>query len=139
MDLILHGKTDQMITLIDVAYVPGLGFNLYSLHAVQRTHLVVSDASRTHIVGTNLTFPRSSSGSYLRASRLPAETVGAKRKQENMGDGNFLRQLRHHVPPPRQEPPPPPETCVWLVCTIQMFQELLQYWNRLPFLLSVLC
>ena len=38
MDVIFHGKTDQRITLIDVAYAPGLGFNLYSLHAVQRTH-----------------------------------------------------------------------------------------------------
>ena len=33
-----HGKTGQRITLIDVAYVPGLGFNLYSLHTVQKPH-----------------------------------------------------------------------------------------------------
>ena len=38
MNVIFHGKTDQRTTLIDVAYVPGLGFNLYSLHAAQRTH-----------------------------------------------------------------------------------------------------
>ena len=88
-DVIFHRKTDQRITLIDVAYVPGLGFNLYSLHAVQRIHLIVSDASGTHIIGENLTFHRSSSGSYLRATRLPAGTVGARR-----------RQLRHPVPPP---------------------------------------
>ena len=69
MDVIFHRKTDPRITLIDVAYVPGLGFNLYSLHAVQRTHLKVSDASGTCIIGANLTFPRSSSGSYLRATR----------------------------------------------------------------------
>ena len=37
MNVIFHGKSDQRITLIDVAYVPNLGFNLYSLHAVQRT------------------------------------------------------------------------------------------------------
>ena len=61
MDVIFHGKSDQRITLVDVAYVPGLGFNLYSLHAVQGTHLIVSDASGTLIIGTNLTFPRSSS------------------------------------------------------------------------------
>ena len=80
MDVIFHGKGDQRITLLDVAYVPNLGFNLYSLHAVQRTHLIVSDASGTHIIGANLTFPRSSSGSYLRATRLPAGTVGARRR-----------------------------------------------------------
>ena len=57
MDVIFRGKTVQRITLIDVAYVPDLGFNLYSLHAVQRTHLIVSDASGTHIIEANLTFP----------------------------------------------------------------------------------
>ena len=100
MDVIFHGKSDQRITLIDVAYVPDLGFNLYSLHAVQRTHLIVSDASGTHIIGANLTFPRSSSGSYLRATRLPAGTVGARRRQGEMHATNLIRHLRHPVPPP---------------------------------------
>ena len=63
MDALFHGKSDQRITLIDVAYVLDLGFDLYSLHAVQRTRLIVSDASGTHIIGANMTFPRSSSGS----------------------------------------------------------------------------
>ena len=71
MDVIFHGKSDQRITLIDAAYVPGVGLNLYLLHAVQRTHLVVSETSGTHIVRANLTFPRSSSGSYLRATGSP--------------------------------------------------------------------
>ena len=35
MDVIFDGKSDQRITLINVAYVSALGFNLYSLHAVQ--------------------------------------------------------------------------------------------------------
>ena len=105
MDVVFHGKSDQRITLIDVAYVPGLGFNLYSLHAVQRTHLIVSDVSGTHIIGENLTFPRSSSGSYLRGTRLPAGTVGARRRQGDMRATNLLRQLRHPIPPPPQEIP----------------------------------
>ena len=75
---IFHGRTDQRITLIDLAYVPGLGLNLYSLHAVQRTHLIVLDASGTHIIGKNMTFPHSSSGSYLLATRFPAGTVGVR-------------------------------------------------------------
>ena len=75
MDEIFHGQTDARITLIDVVYVPSLGFDLYSLHVVHNTHLIVSDASGTHIIVTNLTFPRSSSGSYLRATQLPAGTV----------------------------------------------------------------
>ena len=71
MDVIFHGKSDQRITLIDVAYVPDLGFNLYSLHAVQRTHLIVSDASGT--------FSRSSSGSYLRTTRDCRSETKARR------------------------------------------------------------
>ena len=97
------------------------------------------DASGTHIIGANLTFPRSSSGSYLRATRLPAGTVGARRRQGDMRATNLLRQLGHPIPPPSQEPPPPAETCARLVYKFQMLRELLQYWNRLPFPLSVLC
>ena len=100
MDIIFHGKTGQRITLTDVAYGPGLGFSLYSLHSVQRTYLIVSDASGTHIIGENLTSPRSSSGSYLRATWLPAGTVGARRRQGEMYATTLLRQLRHSVPPP---------------------------------------
>ena len=106
MGAIFHEKSDQRTTLIDVAYVPALGFSLYSLHAVQRTHLIVSDASGTHIIGANLTFPRSSSGSYLRATRLSAGTVGARRRQGDMRVTNLLRQLGHPIPPPPQEIPP---------------------------------
>ena len=138
MDVIFHGKSDQRITLIAVAYVPGLGFNLYSLHAVQRTHLIVYDASGTHIIGANVTFPRSSSGSYLRATRLPAGTVGARQRQGDMRATNLLRQMQHPIPPPPQEILPT-ETCARLVCMIQIFWELLQYWKRSPFPLSVLC
>ena len=112
MDVIFHGKSDQRITLIDVAYVPDLGFNLYSLHAVQRTQLIVSDASGMHIIGANLKFPRSSSGSYLRATRLPAGTVGAREKQGDIRATNLLRQLGHPIPPPSQEPPPRRNMCV---------------------------
>ena len=111
MNVIFHGKSDQRITLIYVAYVTGLGFNLYSLHAVQRTHLIVSDASGTHIIGANLTFPRSSSRSYLHATRLPAGTVGARRRQGDMRATNLLRQLGHPIPPPPQEIPPRKNMC----------------------------
>ena len=111
MDVIFHGKSDQRITLINVAYVPALGFNLYSLHAVQRTHLIVSDASGTHIIGANLTFPRSSSGSYLRVTRLPAGTGGARRRQGDVRATNLLRELGHSILPPPQEIPPRRNMC----------------------------
>ena len=111
MNVIFYKKSDERITLIDAAYVPDLGFNPYSLHAVQRTHLIVSDASGTHIIGENLTFPRSSSGSYLRATRLPAGTVEARRRQGDMRATNLLRQLTHPIPRPPQEIPPRRNMC----------------------------
>ena len=89
MDVIFPRKIDQRITLIDVAYVPGLGFNLHLLHAVQRTDMIVSDASGTQIIRANKTFPRSSSGSYLRATRLPAGTIGARRRQGDVRELTF--------------------------------------------------
>ena len=138
-DAISHGKTGERITLIGVAYVPGLRFNLHSLHAVQRTYLIVSDTSGTHIIGANMTFLRSSSGSYLRTTRLPAGTIGASGRQRDMRATNLSRQLRYPIPPPPQDHPPPAETCARLVCLIQTFRELLKYWNRPPFPLSVLC
>ena len=127
MDVIFYGKTDQRITLIDVSYVPGLEFNLCSLHTVQRTHLIVSDVSGTYIIGENLTFPRSSSGSYLRVTRLPAGTVRARRRQGDIRATNLLKQLRHPIPPPPQEILPA-ETCARLVCIIQIVK--LRFHNR---------
>ena len=89
--VIFDGYMDERITLTDISYVSGLGFDLYSLHAVQKAHIVVSNTSGTHVVGTNLTFPRSSSRSYLRATRLPAGTEGAKKRQRNIRANDFLR------------------------------------------------
>lgn len=83
VDVVFHGYTDEPRTLVDASYVPDLGFSSYSLHAVRRTHLVISDALGAHVIGTSVTFPRNSSGSYLRAARLPARTRGAKRKGGN--------------------------------------------------------
>ena len=63
-------------------------------------------------MGTNLTLPRSSSGSYLRATRLSAGVVGAKKRQGDIRATNLLRQLRHPVPPPPQEISSPRNMCV---------------------------
>ena len=54
IDVIFRRYTGERATLIGVSYVPGIGFNLFSLHAVQKTHLIVSNASGTYIVGINL-------------------------------------------------------------------------------------
>ena len=80
MDVIFHGKSDQRITLIDVAYVPDLGFNLYSLHAVRRTHLIVSDASLFSFFFFHLTYSRWTSPlpSCLWSQRISPSLPGSR-------------------------------------------------------------
>lgn len=56
IDMVFSRYTDERTTLVDVAYVPGVGFNLYLLHAIYRAHMAISDESGTHIIGTGLTF-----------------------------------------------------------------------------------
>ena len=78
IDGLFHGTSEEQITLIDVSYVPGLKFNIFSFHKAQQTHVIIFDAAGAHIMGKNLTFPFEESGSYLRATRLVPGTVGAK-------------------------------------------------------------
>ena len=70
IDVVFHGRTDEPITLCDVSYVPGLGFNLFSFHKAQGTHIVILDAVGSHIVGKNLTFPRVKSGCICVRSQI---------------------------------------------------------------------
>ena len=65
IDVVFYGATGKRITVVvDLFFIPGFGFKLYSLHAVQRTHMLVSDAAGVHTIGTGLSFPRSSNGSH---------------------------------------------------------------------------
>ena len=83
IDVIFHGRSDEPVTIIDVSYVPDLKFNLFSFHKAQQTHIIILDAAGAHIMGKNLTFPCEKGGSYLRATRLAAGTVGANRLVTN--------------------------------------------------------
>ena len=78
IDVVFHGTNDVPITICDVSYVPGLGFNLFSFHTVQKTHRVVLDAAGAHIADKGITFPRETTGSYLRATRIAPKTIGFK-------------------------------------------------------------
>lgn len=43
VDVVFHGVTDKLMKLVDVSYVPGLGFGLYLLLEVQSTYALVCD------------------------------------------------------------------------------------------------
>ena len=59
---IFTGRSDELITLCDVPYVPDLRFNPFSFHKAQQTHVIILDAAGAHIVGENITFPSEKSG-----------------------------------------------------------------------------
>ena len=80
IDVDFYGRSDELIKLCDVSYVPDLRLNIFLFYTgkTQQAHVIILDAAGAHIVGKNLTFPCEKSGSYLRASRLAPGTVGAK-------------------------------------------------------------
>ena len=79
IDVIFHERSDEPmpITIIGVSFVPDLKLNLFSFHKTQQTRVIILDAARVHIMGENLTFPCEKGGSYLRATPLVPDTVGA--------------------------------------------------------------
>lgn len=68
IDITFEGVRDQRMKLVDVSFVLGLGFSLYSLHVVQRTLVIVCDASGVYISGTKLIFLVDSSRSSLQTT-----------------------------------------------------------------------
>ena len=71
VDFIFHSNTDVRVTMEDVAVVPGLDFNLFSLHAVQEKCPIMLDHQGVHVGSGELFFPRGRVGSQLYATRVP--------------------------------------------------------------------
>ena len=70
LDLVFHSRADHPVTLHDVSFVPGLGFNLFSFHVVQEKHDIILNKTGAHLLNGRLVFPRRSNGSSLRATRV---------------------------------------------------------------------
>ena len=70
LDLVFHSRTDYLVTLHDVSFVPDLGFNLFSFHVVQEKHEIILNKSGAHLLDGRLVFPRRRNGSSLRATRV---------------------------------------------------------------------
>ena len=70
LDLVFHSRTDYLVTLHDVSFVPDLGFNLFSFHVVQEKHEIILNKSGVHLLDGRLVFPRRRNGSSLRATRV---------------------------------------------------------------------
>lgn len=96
--MIFHGYTDERHTIVDLFYIPGLGFNLYSLHVIQRTYVVISHTSGTHIIRTGLTFSHIRDDSCVPMTRLLGRSVNEGLREQYVG------QLRRPVPSLPQVP-----------------------------------
>ena len=69
--MIMHCKQGNIqVKLLDVAYVPGVQFNLFSLHAVMPKCTVSLDAEGVHMLGGVLSFLRKDAGSFVEATRV---------------------------------------------------------------------
>ena len=66
---ILHSIEDVVVTLNNVAHVPGLRLKLFSLHAVGKQQAVTIDPVGVHVMPGRLVFPRNDVGSQLPATR----------------------------------------------------------------------
>ena len=70
LDLVFHSRTGHPVTLHDVYFVPDLGLNLFSFHAVQGKHEIIQNKTGAHLLNGRLVFPHRSNGSSLRATRV---------------------------------------------------------------------
>ena len=71
LPMIMHSKHgDVQVKLLNVAYVPGVQFNLFSLHAVMPKCSVSFDAEGVHMLDGVLSFMRRDAGSYVEATRV---------------------------------------------------------------------
>ena len=62
LDLVFHSRTDHPVTFHDVSFVPGLGFNFFSFHAIQEKHEIILNKTGAHLLNGRLVFPRRSNG-----------------------------------------------------------------------------
>lgn len=95
-------KGDVHVTLLDVGYVPGLRFNLFSLHAEIPKCSVTLDADGVHMLGRSLSFVSKDIGSYLEANRVTEDPITVAilvpEKIQHMNINDFHVSLAHsHV------------------------------------------
>ena len=98
VDIDFHGCPAVCLTLTDVSYIPGLGFNLYSVHATSRTNLVIFDSlgpchrDKGH-------FSQKRKRLLLECNTSPSQDSRGKWKLNEVCAVDFLKQLDHPIRP----------------------------------------
>ena len=98
--LLMHCQGgDTHVRLTNVAYVPGVQFNLFSLHVVVSKCRVTMDAKRVHMLGGSVSFVRREAGSYCPTTRITdppmANAVLVPGKQQRIDIYDLYVALAH--------------------------------------------
>ena len=90
---------DTHVQLTNVAYVPGVQFKLFSLHAVMSKCRVTMDTKGVHMLGGSVSFVRREAGSYCSATRITdppmANAVLVPGKQQRIDINDLHVALAH--------------------------------------------
>ena len=76
LDIVMHCDEDVVVTLGDVAYIPGLWGELISFNVIQDLRTILLDKSRAHMLGGRVRFNKTRSSYFVRATRVPQSSRG---------------------------------------------------------------
>lgn len=99
------GGEDKMVTLMDVAVVPGLKYNLISFSQLQRQQAITLDETGAWLTGSKVHFSLLGNGNYIQGTRVPpgdpasspamAAAVIRPGKQRSMNVNDLHQALAH--------------------------------------------
>ena len=76
LDVVLHCDEDVVVTLRDVAYIPGLWYELLSFNIIQESEQIILDKTGARMLGGRVRFSKDKNGNYIRATRVPEGSRG---------------------------------------------------------------
>ena len=69
IDVVMHCEEDVDVTLRDVAFVPGVPFDLCSFNVIQEEHVITLDRTGVYMLDVRVLFCKGKFGNYVKATR----------------------------------------------------------------------
>ena len=70
IDVVMHCDEDVNVTLRDVAFVPGVPFDLCSFNVIEEDQFITLDNAGTHMLDGRMLFRKEKFGNYVEATRV---------------------------------------------------------------------
>ena len=70
VDVVMHCAEDVAVTLRNVAFVPGVPFDLCSFNVIQEEHVITLDHEGAHMLDGRVFFRKEKFGNYVEATRV---------------------------------------------------------------------